>query len=114
MFMIGLRAQAKADEAAAHARAMMHRASRADKALEMRIDALELSMAAIWEFMKEQHGYTDEHLIAKITEVDARDGTVDGKIGGRAENCQNCGRPALTKRRDKCLWCGGNVPARAF
>ncbi len=63
---------------------------------------------ALWIFIKEQHGYTDEDLIKKIAEIDMRDGKLDGKVAPEVKEnnaCGNCGRP-IGRRRLICLYCG--------
>ena len=77
------------------------------KALELRLQALELSCAAMWTLLKEKNGYTDEELVAAITEIDGRDGKVDGKISRAERICPTCNRKVLTRNPNKCSWCGG-------
>jgi hypothetical protein len=80
------------------------------KTLEMRVDALELACAGLWRLLKEHHGYTDEQLVAWVDHVDQEDGKKDGKRTVKGSVCPHCGRPALTRARGKCLWCGAEVP----
>lgn len=79
------------------------------KALVMRVESLELACAGLWRLLKEHHGYTDEQLVAWIDHVDQEDGKLDGKRRTRGEACLQCGRPALTRSRGKCLWCGADM-----
>jgi hypothetical protein len=78
--------------------------------LEDRIDALELACAGLWRLLKAKHGYTDDELAAAITDVDAADGKVDGKMRSRPSECPACGRQLLTRSREKCSWCGARLP----
>ena len=80
--------------------------SHESRAFEMRLDALELACAGLWRLLKEHHGYTDDQLVAWIEHVDAEDGKKDGKRTVRGETCPQCNRPALTRAKGQCLWCG--------
>ena len=77
------------------------------KAIELRLQSLELACAAMWTILKDKHGYTDELLVEAITEVDGRDGKVDGKISRAERICTHCNRKVLTRNPNKCSWCGG-------
>ncbi|MCA9119895.1 MAG: hypothetical protein H6822_00970 [Planctomycetaceae bacterium] len=77
------------------------------------IDALALSCAAMWELLSEKLGVTEQELIAKIEEIDLRDGKLDGKIGGSKHACSNCGRPN-NARRGRCLYCGTVLARKPF
>lgn len=79
------------------------------KATEQKIQALELTCAAMWTILKDKLGTTDEELIRAIHEVDARDGVVDGKISQSSRECPHCHRKALTRNPTKCAWCGGDL-----
>lgn len=79
------------------------------KNAELRVQALELTCAALWTILKEKNGLTDEDLVRAIHEVDARDGTVDGKISHVAKECPRCHRKLLTRNPTKCAWCGGEL-----
>ena len=76
--------------------------------LENRVESLELACAGLWQLLKSKHGYTDDDLVAAVTEVDAKDGKVDGKLGRPVADatCPHCGRNQLTRRAAKCSWCG--------
>ncbi len=79
------------------------------RATELKVQALELTCAAMWTILKDKLGVTDEELIHAIHEVDARDGVVDGKIGQAARVCPHCQRKVLTRNPTKCAWCGGDL-----
>lgn len=83
--------------------------------LQERVESLELACAGLWELLKFKLGATDDELIAAIRDVDARDGTVDGKITpDPARSCPKCGRKALVRRSAKCAWCGADLGAAPF
>jgi hypothetical protein len=77
-----------------------------------RIDSLELALAGIWELLREKLELTDDELVAKIHEIDARDGAVDGKIQARStaeETCPVCHKKLLSRTGHTCLWCGASL-----
>lgn len=84
-------------------------AEQTTQTLELRIQSLELTCAALWTLLKEQNGFTDDQLVRAIHEVDARDGVVDGKITQSAKVCPHCKRKVLTRNPTKCAWCGGDL-----
>jgi hypothetical protein len=71
---------------------------------------LTLACQAMWELLRDHLGFTDEHLKAKILEIDARDGTVDGKIGAELIDCPHCGQRASTTKPN-CTYCGHRLPS---
>lgn len=77
------------------------------------IDALSLSCAAMWELLSAKLGVTEEELMAKIEEVDLRDGKLDGKIANVKQACSGCGRTNNAKR-GRCLYCGTILPRMPF
>jgi len=79
--------------------------------LEKRLDRLTLACAAMWSMLKEQ-GHTEEQLLARMQELDLRDGTLDGKIADRAAVCPQCTRKSRADR-PTCLYCGATLPPQA-
>lgn len=77
------------------------------------IDALSLSCAAMWELLSAKLGVTEQELMAKIEEIDMRDGQLDGKIASVKQACTGCGR-ANNAKRGRCLYCGTNLPRAPF
>ena len=79
--------------------------------LAVDVDRLFMITQALWELLKEKHGYTDESLMKKITEIDLRDGKLDGKTARKERpNCPSCGRKM--GRHPTCLYCGAEAPDR--
>ncbi|MEZ5384196.1 MAG: hypothetical protein R3F13_01645 [Prosthecobacter sp.] len=66
---------------------------------------LSLACQAMWELLRDRSDLTEEDIEAKIREIDARDGQVDGRIGTTLSDCPSCGRPT-NSRRSSCLMCG--------
>ena len=83
-------------------------------ALQQRVDTLELACAALWKLLKEHNGLTDEQLQAMIHEVDAADGTADGKVTVQGGVCPHCGQRVLSRTAGKCLWCGAPLTTGPF
>jgi len=74
------------------------------------VEELTLACQAMWELLRDHLGFTDEHLKAKILEIDARDGVVDGKVGAEIIDCPHCGQKASTMKPN-CIYCGGILPS---
>jgi hypothetical protein len=73
--------------------------------LEARIDGLALRCQALWELVRERTSLSDADIRAKVSEIDARDGRVDGRITGTPGVCSKCGRPTHS-RQSACMYCG--------
>jgi hypothetical protein len=52
------------------------------KTLEQLVDKLTLTNYALWEIVAKEHGYDDDKLVAKVAEIDLRDGRLDGRLEG--------------------------------
>lgn len=73
--------------------------------LEARLDTLTLTCQAMWEVIRDQAGLTDEGILARMEEIDLRDGQKDGRLRQAPVDCPNCGRTA-NSRRKMCMYCG--------
>jgi hypothetical protein len=75
--------------------------------LKVDVERLLMITEALWTMLREQHGYGDDELVARIAAIDMRDGRLDGKVSasGGAVKCPRCGR-AVSKRRPVCIYCG--------
>ena len=70
------------------------------------IERLLMITEALWGILKENHGYTDDELMRRITEIDRRDGKVDGRVAqSPPASCPRCNR-TLERKRSFCLYCG--------
>lgn len=74
--------------------------------LQDHVDHLSLVCQAMCELM-ENMGFTKEMILAKIQEIDLRDGQLDGKYS-KQHTCPKCDRP-LAPRHIKCVYCGKAV-----
>jgi hypothetical protein len=74
--------------------------------LEDKVQALSLACQAMWELMSQAHGLSEHELLSKMTEVDLRDGKLDGKLSTEVvTECPDCGHKAKRVRMN-CYWCG--------
>ena len=82
--------------------------------MQVDINRLMLCTQALWELLKEQHGFTEDQLVKRITAIDMRDGKLDGKLAVKGPvACPKCGRPN-TRQRVACLYCGTLLPTDPF
>jgi hypothetical protein len=79
--------------------------------IEARIDRLVLVIDAMWSLL-EDSGYTDEQLRQRIEELDAADGSADGRHTPQAAECTNCGA-RVAPGLPACQFCGTQVPGNA-
>lgn len=91
------------DSARFAARSARSAASKAHE-LEMQMDKLTLTCAALWSLLKKS-GFTDADLEAAIRDADLSDGQLDGRIRTKPTDCPSCGR-TISRRHDRCLYCG--------
>ena len=98
-----------ANNMAGRASAAADRAGRQADRMNEKIDALALACQALWEIVRENTNFTEDHLLKKMEEVDMRDGKQDGKMSSAAHACQACGRKT-SRRTDHCIYCGLENP----
>lgn len=80
--------------------------------LRREVDRLLMITEALWEIVRDREGLTDEQLIAKIDEIDMRDGAIDGQRAKEAPtDCSSCGR-TLARRQPVCIYCGTDAENR--
>lgn len=78
------------------------------------IDRLLLITEALWTFMKQQHGYTDDALVQLIQDIDSRKNTATGAVAKEPPvACPSCGRPNSVTRTF-CVYCGKPLPTKPF
>lgn len=78
--------------------------------VEERLERLLLVNAALWELARGRLGFTEEDLIAKVSEIDLRDGAADGKRATTPRACRHCKRLNAAVHAH-CLYCGMNLGA---
>lgn len=103
-----------AHSSAGRARATADQASRQGERLEEKVDALALACQSLWEIVRETTDFTEDHLLAKMEQIDLRDGKSDGKMSPVGQTCDDCGRKT-SRRRDNCIYCGEQIgPSEVF
>lgn len=107
-FLFDIYQQGKITEAKQQAEKAANKADRFSdeiKSLERRLDRLTLATQALWEMLRDAGHHSEEELVAKMQEIDLRDGSADGKISRTVKVCAVCGRNSNSKRLE-CLYCG--------
>jgi len=73
------------------------------------LDRLALICQSMWELLSERTELSEDDLLAKVREVDLRDGTLDGKAPSSPKECPGCKR-LNNARREACLYCCAELP----
>ena len=99
---------------AADAKIVAERAKTAADEMKFEIERLLMITEALWDILKEKHGYSDEELLRRVSNIDLRDGKLDGRVAPSPRPpCPKCGR-ALSKTRVKCIYCGTPMERSPF
>ena len=69
------------------------------------LDKLGLICQAMWTLIKDKTDLTDEDLMKMVTELDLKDGKLDGKYTKPPVDCPNCSAK-ICKKFNRCLFCG--------
>jgi len=78
------------------------------------IERLLMITEAMWSILKDQYGYQDEELVRRVTEIDKRDGRLDGRVAPAPPPvCPSCHR-TLARNRTYCIYCGQAVARDPF
>jgi len=72
--------------------------------LQRRVEVMALTNQALYEILRDRLGISDEEVVYRMAEIDARDGCKDGKMGARVAKCRRCARPVSTARQ-RCMYC---------
>jgi hypothetical protein len=78
--------------------------------LSSRVERLALVTQAVSELLAERAQVSEADLIAKIHDIDMRDGVRDGRAAESTRSCPKCHRPN-PGRRTTCLYCGAPLGA---
>ena len=83
--------------------------------LKCEIERLLMITEALWTIIKEKSGCDDRELVKRITEIDLRDGKLDGRVAVKKGplHCPRCKR-TLSKRIPVCIYCGTAVAKDPF
>jgi hypothetical protein len=105
---------AVAEIGAAQAARNAREAQRDAATAEQNVDRLTLICMAMWELVSAKTDLTEDDLVAKVREIDLRDGVEDGKLKIQANQCPQCDR-MMSRRHSRCLYCGAeDLQATAF
>ena len=72
---------------------------------QRQLDKSMMLVEALWTLCQEAHGWTDQQLVDRVTDIDLRDGKLDGKVSRSARPCPECER-IIAADRSQCMWCG--------
>jgi hypothetical protein len=73
--------------------------------LEQRVEKLTLISRALWELLEKETDLQERDLIAKVAEIDLRDGELDDRLKSPVLYCPNCGHKVNARNR-YCIYCG--------
>jgi hypothetical protein len=77
-------------------------------ALTRQVEHLSLACQALWELLRDNTNFEEDHILEKMQEIDMRDGKPDGRMHRRVLECPECGRKA-NSQRERCLYCGADM-----
>jgi hypothetical protein len=63
-----------------------------------------LALHAVWTLVAEKTTLTEADLLKRINDLDAEDGTVDGRVAPARVQC-SC-RATVCRKFSRCLFCG--------
>lgn len=69
------------------------------------LDKLGLVCQALWSLLQEKTGLTEQELLQRVTELDLKDGVLDGKYTKPPVDCPSCGSK-MSRKFNRCLFCG--------
>ncbi|MCA9282532.1 MAG: hypothetical protein H6812_02835 [Phycisphaeraceae bacterium] len=72
--------------------------------MEQRLERLALACQAMWELLSEHTGITEEQLMARMEDIDFRDGSLDGKMKSGVMTCPTCKR-RVNAKHSICMYC---------
>ena len=100
-----IRSQEQGEIQQRHVEAKAAEAAGAAKDLAGRFDRLVLISMAMWSFLSEKTGVTEEQLMERVKQIDLMDGVPDGKLRATIAKCAQCGR-IMAPRHTRCIYCG--------
>lgn len=112
-YLLYARAMGRSQQAGTDALTARHAANtamtQADE-LEQRLGVLELALETLTRLGVEAGTFTEEEFLAKAQEVDAEDGSLDGRrdLKKMRKQCSSCNKPN-TGTRLRCMWCGTSL-----
>jgi hypothetical protein len=83
------------------------------RVLEQQCERLNLVAMAMAEILRDRLGVTEKEIEAKLSEIDLRDGQLDGKVRPSLLSCPQCQRTNAPNRQ-QCLYCGAALASNSF
>ena len=90
---------------ALHARDDFNHYKRRIEELEFSLNRVALASQALWEILRARLEISEEELLAKINEIDLRDGVQDQRMTPYVTNCPKCNR-VVNSKSNRCIYCG--------
>ncbi|MBE7463713.1 MAG: hypothetical protein HS116_09430 [Planctomycetes bacterium] len=82
--------------------------------LEHDVERLLMISEALWEILKQHHGYSDDDLMRRVAQIDLKDGKLDGKVAKtQPVQCPRCTR-TINRRHSICIYCGEQIVQHPF
>lgn len=81
--------------------------------LSARLDRTVMACEALWTFVHEKLGVSEQEFIDRVNEIDLSDGQLDGKVRRTPSTCSSCGRK-VASRFPKCMYCGEKITNKPF
>lgn len=69
------------------------------------LDKLGLVCQAMWSLIQEKTNLTERDLLNRVTELDLKDGVLNGKYVNPPVDCPKCGSK-MSRKFNRCLFCG--------
>lgn len=69
------------------------------------LDKLGLVCQAMWSLIQEKTNLTERDLLNRVTELDLKDGVLNGKYVKPPVDCPKCGSK-MSRKFNRCLFCG--------
>lgn len=69
------------------------------------LDKLGLVCQAMWSLIQEKTNLTERDLLDRVTELDLKDGVLNGKYLKPPVDCPKCGSK-MSRKFNRCLFCG--------
>ena len=99
---------------ASSAKAAASSAKSAVESVSHEVERLLMITEALWDILKEKHGYSDDDLMRRVAEIDMKDGKLDGKVAKTGPaSCPKCSRP-MNRRHSACIYCGEQIVQHPF
>ncbi|MCP5474399.1 MAG: zinc ribbon domain-containing protein [Rhodanobacteraceae bacterium] len=86
------------------AKSDLRRANSELEQLRIDLDRLSLVCRAMYSLLQESAGLSDQDLLRRVDEIDAQDGSLNGRVRAAVRPCPGCGRACSPKQRF-CLYC---------